>query len=153
LRSRQAGWVGTWWTGPGDAGHKWDSLLSALWLSLEPPSGSPMTSNPWSLSQFLWPSKGVPSRSDPPRPKYPVKLSPTFAFPRFCVTLTFLVVYLQGTEIFPTQLRSTGSGFASTTSSAIGITGPYLVYLVRREPRPGLDWILKCGFIINFRAS
>lgn len=49
---------------------------------------------------------------------------------RFAITLTFLVVYLQATEIFPTQLRSTGSGFASTMGSIIGIFTPYIVYLV-----------------------
>lgn len=49
---------------------------------------------------------------------------------RFSVTLTFLVVYLQATEIFPTPLRSTGSGFASTIASICGIFTPYIVFLV-----------------------
>ncbi|CAG7837136.1 unnamed protein product [Allacma fusca] len=48
---------------------------------------------------------------------------------KFCVSVTSLVVYLQGTELFPTQLRSTGSGFTSTVSSLIGVLGPYIVYL------------------------
>ncbi|XP_035709656.1 organic cation transporter 1 isoform X2 [Folsomia candida] len=48
---------------------------------------------------------------------------------KFAITLTFLVVYLQATEIFPTIIRSTGSGFASTISSIIGIFTPYIVYL------------------------
>jgi len=46
------------------------------------------------------------------------------------VTITSLVVYLQGAEIFPTQLRSTGSGLASTISSCLGVTGPYIVFTV-----------------------
>jgi len=33
-------------------------------------------------------------------------------------------------EIFPTQLRSTGTGFASTLSSFVGITGPHIVFTV-----------------------
>ncbi|CAG7726486.1 unnamed protein product [Allacma fusca] len=48
---------------------------------------------------------------------------------KFCVSVTSLVVYLQGTELFPTQLRSTGSALASTVSSVLGILGPYIVYL------------------------
>ncbi|OXA51603.1 organic cation transporter 1 [Folsomia candida] len=48
---------------------------------------------------------------------------------KFAITLTFLVVYLQGAEIFPTQLRSTGSGFASTVGAACGILGPIMVAL------------------------
>lgn len=40
-------------------------------------------------------------------------------------------MYLQATEIFPTQVRSTGSGFASTISSAVGIVGPYIVFLAK----------------------
>ncbi|ODM94864.1 Organic cation transporter 1 [Orchesella cincta] len=47
---------------------------------------------------------------------------------KFAVTLTFLVVYLQATEIFPTPLRSTGSGFASTSASVIGIFTPFIVF-------------------------
>ncbi|CAL8072331.1 unnamed protein product [Orchesella dallaii] len=47
---------------------------------------------------------------------------------KFAVTLTFLVVYLQATEIFPTPLRSTGSGFASTSASIIGIFTPFIVF-------------------------
>jgi OCT family organic cation transporter-like MFS transporter 4/5 len=48
---------------------------------------------------------------------------------KFAVTLTFLVVYMQGTEIFPTQLRTTGSGFASTMACATSIVAPYMIYL------------------------
>lgn len=47
---------------------------------------------------------------------------------KFGVTITTMVVYLQGAEIFPTQLRSTGNGLASTISSFLGIVGPYIVF-------------------------
>ena len=50
---------------------------------------------------------------------------------RLCITLTFLIVYLQGTELFPTQLRSTGSGFAATVAAAVAIAGPSIVSLVK----------------------
>ena len=52
---------------------------------------------------------------------------------RFCVTLTFLIVYIQAAEVFPTQLRSTGSGFASTVSSVMSVGGPYMIFLVCAE--------------------
>ncbi|CAG7834483.1 unnamed protein product [Allacma fusca] len=48
---------------------------------------------------------------------------------KFAVTLTFLVVYMQAAEIFPTQLRTTGSGFASTVACATSIVAPYMIYL------------------------
>ncbi|CAL8072337.1 unnamed protein product [Orchesella dallaii] len=48
---------------------------------------------------------------------------------KFAITLTFLVVYLQGAEIFPTQLRSTGSGFASTIGAVAGIFAPIIAQL------------------------
>ncbi|ODM93566.1 Organic cation transporter 1 [Orchesella cincta] len=48
---------------------------------------------------------------------------------KFAITLTFLVVYLQGAEIFPTQLRYTGSGFASTIGAIAGIFAPIIAQL------------------------
>ncbi|CAG7837135.1 unnamed protein product [Allacma fusca] len=51
--------------------------------------------------------------------------------PKFAVAITSLVCYLQGTEIFPTNLRSTGSGLASTVCSIIGTCGPYIIFLGR----------------------
>jgi hypothetical protein len=54
-----------------------------------------------------------------------------FAPARFCVALTFLVVTIQVTEIFPTELRSSGSGFVSTMGSISQILGPTIVYMVR----------------------
>lgn len=54
-------------------------------------------------------------------------------FIRFSITLTFLVVYLQGAEIFPTQLRYTGSGFASTMGAIAGIFAPIIAQLVNSQ--------------------
>ncbi|CAG7786230.1 unnamed protein product [Allacma fusca] len=48
---------------------------------------------------------------------------------KFAVTLTFLVIYMQAAEIFPTQLRTTGSGFASTVGCGVSIMAPYMIYL------------------------
>jgi hypothetical protein len=63
---------------------------------------------------------------------------------RFAITLTFLVVYLQGAEIFPTQLRSTGSGFASTVGAACGIMCPIMVALVFET------WTYLIKYLFNF---
>ncbi|OXA38895.1 Organic cation transporter 1 [Folsomia candida] len=43
------------------------------------------------------------------------------------VSVSSLVVYLQGAEILPTQLRSSGSALATTISNLIGMSGPYIV--------------------------
>ncbi|ODM89402.1 Organic cation transporter 1 [Orchesella cincta] len=47
---------------------------------------------------------------------------------KFAVTMSFLVIHLQATELFPTPFRTTGSGLASTTSSITLILVPYIVY-------------------------
>jgi len=51
--------------------------------------------------------------------------------PRFSVAITSFVVTLQAMEVFPTSLRSTGSGFASLVGSVAAIAAPLIVYLVR----------------------
>ncbi|CAG7696955.1 unnamed protein product [Allacma fusca] len=48
---------------------------------------------------------------------------------KFSITLTFLVVYMQGAEIFPTNLRSTGSSFASLVATAVNTVGPYMIFI------------------------
>ncbi|ODM94865.1 Organic cation transporter 1 [Orchesella cincta] len=47
---------------------------------------------------------------------------------KFAITMSFLVIYIQATELFPTPFRTTGSGLASTTSSITIILVPYIVY-------------------------
>jgi len=49
---------------------------------------------------------------------------------RFAITITFLILYLQANELFPTSLRSSGNSFCGTVGSVIGIFGPSIVYLV-----------------------
>ena len=44
-----------------------------------------------------------------------------------------MVIFIQATEIFPTQLRSTGSGFASTVGSMMNILSPYAAYFVSHK--------------------
>lgn len=63
-----------------------------------------------------------------------------FVFYRFCVTLTFLVVFLQATELFPTYLRSTGYSVASTTGAVLGIFGPHIVFAVSFNPNMNPAW-------------
>ncbi|XP_018008663.1 organic cation transporter 1 [Hyalella azteca] len=42
------------------------------------------------------------------------------------VTISFLVIYIQCAEIYPTSHRSTGTGLSSLVSSCFGTTGPYI---------------------------
>ncbi|CAG7723791.1 unnamed protein product [Allacma fusca] len=48
---------------------------------------------------------------------------------KFFIVIADLITDLQGSELFPTPLRSTGFSLASTTSSFMGIIGPYLIFM------------------------
>ena len=48
------------------------------------------------------------------------------------ITVSFLVIYIQGAEIYPTSHRSSGSGFSTIVTSTTVISAPYIAYLVSR---------------------
>lgn len=49
---------------------------------------------------------------------------------KFFITISFMVVYVQCAEVFPTTHRSSGTGLASLISSCFGITAPYIAFSV-----------------------
>lgn len=49
---------------------------------------------------------------------------------RFCISINFYVVCLQSMEIYPTCIRQTGISIGTIVSNAVGVLGPYIVYLV-----------------------
>lgn len=51
-------------------------------------------------------------------------------FIKFAISITFLVVNLQATEIYPTCLRQTGMAVGGIVANAFGILGPIIVHLV-----------------------
>ncbi len=46
-------------------------------------------------------------------------------------TASFVVMYVQSIEIYPTSLRNTGMGFTTLAATLFGISGPHLVALGR----------------------
>ncbi|XP_067015458.2 organic cation/carnitine transporter 2 isoform X2 [Anabrus simplex] len=50
-------------------------------------------------------------------------------FAKFCITITFYIIFLQCMEIYPTCVRQTGTSLASLLGSGLGILGPYIIYL------------------------
>lgn len=50
---------------------------------------------------------------------------------KFNCTASFVVMYVQAIEIFPTSLRNTGMGFTTLVATSVGIGGPHLVALGR----------------------
>ena len=46
------------------------------------------------------------------------------------VTISFIVVYIQCAEIYPTSHRGSGTGFSSLISSIFGTMSPYIAYIV-----------------------
>lgn len=49
---------------------------------------------------------------------------------KLTLTTSFYVVWLRTIEIYPTCVRQTGTSIGGTVSNIIGITGPYIIYLV-----------------------
>jgi OCT family organic cation transporter-like MFS transporter 4/5 len=50
---------------------------------------------------------------------------------KFCVSASFMIIYQQASEIYPTPIRNQGMGIGSMASSIISLILPYLAYLVR----------------------
>ncbi len=48
---------------------------------------------------------------------------------KFNCTASFVVMYVQAIEVFPTSLRNTGMGFTTFVATCVGIAGPHLVAL------------------------
>ena len=48
---------------------------------------------------------------------------------KFISSATFLIVYVQTVELYPTCIRNTGMGFTSLLAQVVGIAGPYVVHL------------------------
>lgn len=49
---------------------------------------------------------------------------------KFFASVTFYVVNLQAMETYPTCLRQTGLSMGVLSANALGVLGPYIVYLV-----------------------
>lgn len=46
------------------------------------------------------------------------------------ITISFLVIYVQCAEVYPTTHRACGTGLSSLVSSCIGVIVPYIAYVV-----------------------
>ncbi|CAG2174633.1 unnamed protein product [Oppiella nova] len=51
---------------------------------------------------------------------------------KFCTTISFMVVYQQAAEIYPTAIRNQGMGVGSMASSVVGMVMPFLTFSVKR---------------------
>ncbi|ROT74335.1 putative organic cation/carnitine transporter, partial [Penaeus vannamei] len=50
------------------------------------------------------------------------------------ITMSYLVVYIQCAEIYPTTHRAAGTGLSSLVASTFGTTAPYIAFLADRNP-------------------
>jgi OCT family organic cation transporter-like MFS transporter 4/5 len=69
---------------------------------------------------------------------------------KFISSATFLIVYVQTVELYPTCIRNTGMGFTSLLGMVIGISGPYVIHLGNvdiRYPYGIMGTITLCGAI------
>ena len=49
---------------------------------------------------------------------------------KFCGTMSFMIIYQQAAELYPTSIRNQGMGMSSMASSVVGIAMPYLAFTV-----------------------
>ncbi|XP_054162178.1 carcinine transporter-like [Oppia nitens] len=61
--------------------------------------------------------------------EYPVVSTVMAMLGKFCVTLTFMIVYQQGAELYPTAIRNQGLGIGTMASMVANIIMPYVVFL------------------------
>lgn len=52
---------------------------------------------------------------------------------KMVISVTISTVYLQSMETYPTCLRQTGMSLGLILGNLLGISGPYIVYLVRTK--------------------
>lgn len=50
---------------------------------------------------------------------------------KYCAAAAFMATYQQGSELYPTVLRSLGMGMSCTIAMVVSLIIPYLIYLVR----------------------
>ncbi|KAF0294957.1 Solute carrier family 22 member 21 [Amphibalanus amphitrite] len=53
---------------------------------------------------------------------------------KFCTSLTFVVLYMQTAELYPTCVRSLGTGASSLVGIGAGAVSPYILQLAARHP-------------------
>lgn len=63
------------------------------------------------------------------RPELYITVTMFCLLAKFICTATFVIVYVQCIELFPTCIRNTGMGFTSLLAMVIGIGGPYVIHL------------------------
>ena len=51
---------------------------------------------------------------------------------KFCTSLTFVVLYMQTAELYPTCVRSLGTGASSLVGIGAGALTPFILQLVGR---------------------
>jgi len=49
---------------------------------------------------------------------------------KFLTAASYMIIYIQSAELYPTTLRSQGMGISTTIGAAVGIVVPYITYLV-----------------------
>lgn len=62
-------------------------------------------------------------------PEYENLTVATVVFAKFCAVIIFFSVNLQSMEIYPTVLRQSGIAVGAISASALGVFGPYIIFL------------------------
>lgn len=68
-----------------------------------------------------------------PDPELHIYTSVLTVLIKFCISTSFYVMMVQGVEIYPTCLRQTGIALGVLSGNALGVVGPYVVYLVIKQ--------------------
>ena len=52
-------------------------------------------------------------------------------FGKFCASMSYAIIYLFSSELFPTSIRNTGMGCCSMVARVGSMTAPFIIGLVR----------------------
>jgi MFS transporter, OCT family, solute carrier family 22 (organic cation transporter), member 4/5 len=52
-------------------------------------------------------------------------------FGKFCASMSYAIIYLFSSELFPTSIRNTGMGCCSMVARIGSMTAPFIIGLVR----------------------
>jgi lysylphosphatidylglycerol synthetase-like protein (DUF2156 family) len=59
-------------------------------------------------------------------------------FGKFCISAVFNNIFIYASELYPTEVRTVGVGFASMVGRASGALSPFVLAL---QDKPGLGWL------------
>ena len=71
-------------------------------------------------------------------------------FGKFCISSVFNNIFIYASELYPTEIRTVGVGFASMVGRVSGAMSPFVLAL---QDKPGLGWLPYTIFAVSGFSS